>query len=76
MLTGLSLPALLEELAAPREVPGAGSALAVALAAAAAVVQMAARLSPASWADAAGVARGPVVGDLPHARHPLDAVAV
>lgn len=56
MLTGLSLPALLEELAAPREVPGAGSALAAALAAAAAVVQMAARLSPASWADAAGVA--------------------
>ena len=42
-LTGLSLPALLEELAAPREVPGAGSALAVALATAAAVVQMAAR---------------------------------
>ena len=32
MLTGLSLPALLEELAAPREVPGAGSALAVTLA--------------------------------------------
>ena len=56
MLTGLSLPALLEELAAPREVPGAGSALAVALATAAAVVQMAARLSPDSWADAAGVA--------------------
>lgn len=56
MLTGLSLPALLEELAAPREVPGAGSALAVALATAAAVVQMAARLSPSSWADAAGVA--------------------
>jgi methenyltetrahydrofolate cyclohydrolase len=56
VLTGLSLPALLEELAAPREVPGAGSALAAALAAAAAVVQMAARLSPASWADAAGVA--------------------
>ena len=56
MLTGLSLPALLEELAAPREVPGAGSALAVALAMAAAVVQMAARLSPESWADAAGVA--------------------
>ena len=27
MLTDLSLPALLEELAAPREVPGAGSAL-------------------------------------------------
>jgi methenyltetrahydrofolate cyclohydrolase len=56
VLTGLSLPALLEELAAPREVPGAGSALAVALAAAAAVVQMAARLSPESWTDAAGVA--------------------
>ncbi|HZT94428.1 MAG TPA: cyclodeaminase/cyclohydrolase family protein [Gaiellaceae bacterium] len=56
MLTGLPLPALLEELAAPREVPGAGSALAVALATAAAVVQMAARLSPDSWADAAGVA--------------------
>jgi methenyltetrahydrofolate cyclohydrolase len=56
VLTGLSLPALLEELAAPREVPGAGSALAAALAAAAAVVQMAARLSPDSWADAAGVA--------------------
>jgi methenyltetrahydrofolate cyclohydrolase len=56
VLTGLSLPALLEELAAPREVPGAGSALAVALATAAAVVQMAARLSPDSWADAAGAA--------------------
>jgi formiminotetrahydrofolate cyclodeaminase len=56
VLTGLPLPALLEELAAPREVPGAGSALAAALAAAAAVVQMAARLSPGSWADAAGVA--------------------
>jgi formiminotetrahydrofolate cyclodeaminase len=56
VLTGLSLPALLEELAAPREVPGAGSALGVALATAAAVVQMAARLSPDSWADAAGVA--------------------
>jgi methenyltetrahydrofolate cyclohydrolase len=56
VLTGLSLPALLEELAAPREVPGAGSALAVALATAAAVVQMAARLSPDSWTDAAGVA--------------------
>jgi formiminotetrahydrofolate cyclodeaminase len=56
VLAGLSLPALLEELAAPREVPGAGSALAVALATAAAVVQMAARLSPDSWADAAGVA--------------------
>jgi formiminotetrahydrofolate cyclodeaminase len=56
VLTGLSLPALLEELAAPHEVPGAGSALAVALATAAAVVQMAARLSPESWTDAAGVA--------------------
>lgn len=56
MLAGLSLPALLEELAAPREVPGAGSALAVALATAAAIAQMAARLSPESWADAAGVA--------------------
>jgi formiminotetrahydrofolate cyclodeaminase len=56
MLTVLSLPALLEELAAPSEVPGAGSALAIALATAAAVVQMAARLSPDSWADAAGVA--------------------
>jgi formiminotetrahydrofolate cyclodeaminase len=30
VLTGLPLPALLEELAAPREVPGAGSALAAA----------------------------------------------
>jgi formiminotetrahydrofolate cyclodeaminase len=56
VLTGLPLPALLEELAAPHEVPGAGSALAAALATAAAVVQMAARLSPSSWADAAGVA--------------------
>jgi methenyltetrahydrofolate cyclohydrolase len=56
VLTDLSLPALIEELAAPREVPGAGSALAVALATAAAVVQMAARLSPESWTDAAGVA--------------------
>jgi len=56
VLTGLSLPALLEELAAPREVPGAGSALAAALATSAAVVQMAARLSPDSWSDAAGVA--------------------
>jgi formiminotetrahydrofolate cyclodeaminase len=56
VLTGHSLPALLEELAAPHEVPGAGSALAVALATAAAVVQMAARLSPDSWPDAAGVA--------------------
>jgi formiminotetrahydrofolate cyclodeaminase len=56
VLAGLSLPAFLEELAAPREVPGAGSALAAALATAAAVVQMAARLSPDSWTDAAGIA--------------------
>jgi formiminotetrahydrofolate cyclodeaminase len=56
VLTDLSLTALLEELAAPHEVPGAGSALAVALATAAAVVQMAARVSPESWAEAAGVA--------------------
>jgi formiminotetrahydrofolate cyclodeaminase len=56
VLTGLSLPALLEELAAPREVPGAGSALAAALAAAAAILQMAARLSPDSWPEANGVA--------------------
>jgi formiminotetrahydrofolate cyclodeaminase len=56
VLSGLSLPALLEELAAPREVPGAGSALAMSLATAAAVVQMAARLSPESWIDAVGVA--------------------
>jgi formiminotetrahydrofolate cyclodeaminase len=56
VLTELSLPAFLEELAAPHEVPGAGSALAAALATAAAVVQMAARLSPDSWPDAAGVA--------------------
>jgi methenyltetrahydrofolate cyclohydrolase len=47
---------LLEELAAPRAVPGSGSALAAALAAAAAVVQMAARLSTDAWPDAAGVA--------------------
>jgi methenyltetrahydrofolate cyclohydrolase len=56
VLTELSFSALLDELAAPHEVPGAGSALAVALATAAAVVQMAARLSPESWTDAAGVA--------------------
>jgi formiminotetrahydrofolate cyclodeaminase len=56
VLTDLTLPGLLEELAAPHEVPGAGSALALALAAAAAVVQMAARLSPESWAEAIGVA--------------------
>lgn len=56
MLTELSLPALLEELAAPHEAPGAGTALAVTLAAAAAVVQMAARLSPESWPEASGAA--------------------
>lgn len=55
-LADLSVTALLEELAAPREAPGAGSALAAALAAAAAAVQMAARLSADSWPDAAGVA--------------------
>lgn len=56
MFTDLSLSALLEELAAARESPGAGSTLAVALAAAAATVQMAARLSAGSWEDATGVA--------------------
>lgn len=56
MLTDLSLDALLEELAAPRAVPAGGSALAAALAGAAAVVQMAARLSAESWPDAVGVA--------------------
>jgi formiminotetrahydrofolate cyclodeaminase len=55
-LSDLSLPALLDELAAPQEVPGAGSALAVTLAAAASVVQMAARLSPESWDEASGAA--------------------
>jgi formiminotetrahydrofolate cyclodeaminase len=56
VLTGLSLPAFLEELAAPREAPGSGSALAVALAMAAAVAQMATRLSGDGWPEAAGVA--------------------
>ena len=56
MLADLPLTALLEELAAPRETPGAGSALAAALAAAAAVVQMAARLSTETWPEAAGAA--------------------
>ena len=56
MLSDLPLPALLEELAAPRAVPGSGSALALALAAAAAVVEMGGRLSTAAWEDAAGVA--------------------
>lgn len=55
MLSDLALPALLEELAAPRPAPGAGSALAVAVGAAAAVVEMAARLSD-SWADGPGSA--------------------
>jgi formiminotetrahydrofolate cyclodeaminase len=54
VLSDLPLPALLEELAAPREVPGAGSALAVALAAAAGIVQKAARLS--DWEEAPGIA--------------------
>jgi formiminotetrahydrofolate cyclodeaminase len=56
VLADLPLTALLEELAAPRETPGAGSALAAALAAAAAVVQMAARLSTETWPEAAGAA--------------------
>ena len=56
VLSDLSLPALLEELAAPREAPGAGSTLAVTLALAAATVQMAARLSAESWDDATGTA--------------------
>jgi len=56
VLADLPVPALLEELAAPRPVPGAGSALAAALATAAAVVQMAARLSEESWPGAAGIA--------------------
>lgn len=56
MLSDLSLPVLLEELAAPREAPGAGSAMAVTLAVAAATVQMAARVSNESWVDATGAA--------------------
>ncbi|MGH3008369.1 MAG: cyclodeaminase/cyclohydrolase family protein [Gaiellaceae bacterium] len=55
-LADLSFTALLEELGAPRETPGAGSALAAALAAGAATVQMAARLSRDSWPEGAGVA--------------------
>lgn len=56
MFPDLTLTALLEELAAPREAPGSGSALAVALAAGAATVQMAARLSSPAWPEASGVA--------------------
>jgi methenyltetrahydrofolate cyclohydrolase len=55
VLSDLSLPALLEELAAASEAPGSGSALAVTLALAAATMQMAARLSAETWPDAAGV---------------------
>ncbi len=56
MLTDLPVRVLLDELAAPREIPGGGSALALALAAAAAVVAMAARISAPSWEDGAGIA--------------------
>ena len=56
MLADKSLPALLEELAAPSEVPGSGSALAVALALAAATLQMASRLSTETWPEANGIA--------------------
>jgi methenyltetrahydrofolate cyclohydrolase len=56
VLADLPVPALLEELAAPRRVPAAGSALAAALAAAAAVVQMAARVSAETWPEAGGIA--------------------
>jgi methenyltetrahydrofolate cyclohydrolase len=56
VLSDLPLVALLEELAAPRAAPGGGSALAVALASAAAIVEMGARISAESWPDAAGVA--------------------
>jgi len=55
-LTELSLDALLDELAEDRETPGGGSALALTLAAAAAIVEMCARISAPSWADAAGAA--------------------
>ena len=55
MLDDLTVDALLDELAAPQEVPGGSSALALALAAAAALVAMAARLSE-SWEDAPGLA--------------------
>ncbi|MDX6481147.1 MAG: methenyltetrahydrofolate cyclohydrolase [Gaiellaceae bacterium] len=56
MFPGLSFTALLEELAAPGEAPSSGSALAVALALAAATVQKAARLSAPAWPEASGVA--------------------
>jgi formiminotetrahydrofolate cyclodeaminase len=56
VLADLSLTALLEELAAAREAPGSGSALAAALALAAATVQMAARLSADVWPEAGGIA--------------------
>ena len=56
MFPDLPLPALLEELAAPSEAPGSGTALAVALAAATATVQMTARLSASTWPEASGVA--------------------
>jgi len=56
VLDELTVGALLDELAAPQEVPGGSSALALALAAAAALVAMAARLSAESWEDAPGLA--------------------
>ena len=56
MFPDLSFSALLEELAAPREASSSGSALAVALAVAAATVQKAARLSASTWPEASGVA--------------------
>jgi formiminotetrahydrofolate cyclodeaminase len=52
----LTVGALLDELAAPQEAPGGSSALALVLAAAAALVTMAARLSADSWEDARGLA--------------------
>ena len=56
MLTDLPVSALLDELAASSETPGGGSALALALAGAAAVLGMAARVSAPDWDDAAGIA--------------------
>jgi formiminotetrahydrofolate cyclodeaminase len=56
VLSDLSLTALLEDLAAAREAPGSGSAMAVTLALAAATVQMAARLSLETWGEAGGAA--------------------
>ncbi|MEN3341200.1 MAG: Formiminotransferase-cyclodeaminase [Actinomycetota bacterium] len=52
----LTLGEWLEELAAARAVPGAGSALAFALSTAAAVVAMAARVSKESWENAGAAA--------------------